>query len=84
MDLLQTLSFSLHKTLSDGLESCGLHEDFCDVFINCLDSHADGTHSLQRIHWWASDAMLNLIKFVLMNEQTYLYLEWPEEESIFS
>ncbi len=21
-----------------------------DVFISCLDSHSDGTHSLQRIH----------------------------------
>ncbi len=30
----------------------------CDVFISCLDSHSDGTHSLQRIHWWASDVML--------------------------
>ncbi len=25
----------------------------CDVFISCLDSHSDGTHSLQRIQWWA-------------------------------
>ncbi len=24
-------------------------------FISCLDSHSDGTHSLQRNHWWASD-----------------------------
>ncbi len=23
---------------------------YCDVFISCLDSHSDGTHSLQRIH----------------------------------
>ncbi len=22
---------------------------YCDVFISCLDSHSDGTHSLQRI-----------------------------------
>ncbi len=29
--------------------------DYCDVFISCLDSHSDGTHSLQRIHWWASE-----------------------------
>ncbi len=21
---------------------------YCDVFISCLDSHSDGTHSLQR------------------------------------
>ncbi len=30
--------------------------DYCDVFISCLDSHSDGTHSLQRIHCWANDA----------------------------
>ncbi len=24
--------------------------DYCDVFISWLDSHSDGTHSLQRIH----------------------------------
>ncbi len=21
--------------------------DYCDVFMSCLDSHSDGTHSLQ-------------------------------------
>ncbi len=35
--------------LIDGLEWCGLLVDYCDVFISCLDSHSDGTHSLQRI-----------------------------------
>ncbi len=50
MNLLQTCSFSLHMTLFDGLEWCGLLVDYCDVFISCLDSHSDGTHSLQRIH----------------------------------
>ncbi len=49
--------FSLQKMLTDGLESCGLLVDYCDVFIRCLDS--DGTHSLQSIHSWASDVMLN-------------------------
>ncbi len=44
---------SLLKTLTDGLECCVLLVDYCDVFISCLDSHSDGTHSLQRIHWWA-------------------------------
>ncbi len=24
--------------------------DYCDVCISCLDSHSDGTHSLQRIY----------------------------------
>ncbi len=23
--------------------------DYCDVFISCLDSDSDGTHSLQKI-----------------------------------
>ncbi len=51
MCFLQTFSFWLYKTLTDGLEWCGLLVDYCDVFISCLDSHSDGTHSLQRIHW---------------------------------
>ncbi len=48
-------SFSLHK-LINGLELAYL---WIIVFIRCLDTHSDGTHSLQRIHWWASDVMLN-------------------------
>ncbi len=46
--------------------------DYCDVFIRCLDSHFDGTHSLQRIHWWASDVMLHFSKSDLMKKQTHL------------
>ncbi len=34
--------------------------DYCDVFIRCLDS--DGTHSLQSIHCWDTDAMLHFSK----------------------
>ncbi len=78
MDLLWTHSFSLHKKLIDGLELCGLLVDYCDVFISCLDSHSDGTHSLQWIHWWASDIMLNSSKSVPMKKQTHLHLIWPE------
>ncbi len=48
--------------------ACGLLVDYCDVFISCLDSHSDGTHSLQKIQWWASDAMLNFSKSVLMEK----------------
>ncbi len=59
---LQTCSFSLHKMLIDELEWCGLLVDYCDVFISCLDSHSDGTHSLQRIHQWASDVILHFSK----------------------
>ncbi len=36
--------------------------DYCGVFIRCLDSHSDGTHSLQSIHWWNSDEMLHFSK----------------------
>ncbi len=57
--------------------------DYCDVFISCLDSHSDGTHSLQRIHWCASDVMLNFSKSVLTEKQTHLHLGWPEGEYIF-
>ncbi len=67
---LQTCSFSLHKTLIDW---SGV--DYCDVFISCLNSHSDGTHSLQRIHWWASDVMLNFSKSVVMKKQTHLILD---------
>ncbi len=45
--------FCLLQMLTDGLEWCGLLVDYCDVFISCLDSHSDGTHSLQSIHCWA-------------------------------
>ncbi len=47
--------FSHHKILIEGI----LVDYYCDVLISCLDSHCDDTHSLHRIHWWASDVMLN-------------------------
>ncbi len=55
---LQTCSFWLHTQDINWWTgvvwiTCGLL--WC--FFSCLDS--DGTHSLQRIHWWASDGMLN-------------------------
>ncbi len=43
-DLFRSYSVS---TLIDELEWCGLFVDYWDVFISCLDSHSDGTHSLQ-------------------------------------
>ncbi len=51
---------------------CGLLVDHCDVFISCLDSHSDGTHSLQMIH----DAELNSSKSVRMNKWTHDHLGW--------
>ena len=55
--------------LTDGLEWCGLL--WC--YISCLDSHSDGTHSLQRIHWWASDVMLHFSK---SDEETNSSTSW--------
>ncbi len=53
---------SLHKMLIDGLETCWLLVDYYDVFISFLDSHSEGTYSLQRIHWWARHVMLKYLQ----------------------
>ncbi len=50
--------------------ACGLY-----VFISCLDSHSDGTHSLQRIHWWTGDVMLNFSK-ICSDEETNTSTCW--------
>ncbi len=49
--------------------------DNCDVFISCLDSHSDGTHSLQRIHWWANDVML-FLQIWWRNKLIYILDGW--------
>ncbi len=62
----------------DGV-GCGLLVDYCDVLINCLDSHSEGTHSI------AEDLLVDssfFSKSVLMKKQTSLHLEWPEGEYI--
>ncbi len=51
MDLFLTnMQFLDLQDANNGLEWCELLVDYCDVFIRCLDSHSDGTHSLQIIH----------------------------------
>ncbi len=50
----------------------------CDVCISCLDSHSDGTHSLQRIHRWASDVMLNYFHLFRWSKKTHLHLGWSK------
>ncbi len=58
----------------------GVTVDYYDIFISCLDSHSGGTHSLQRIHWWAMMSCYfspNLFRW--RNK-----LSWPEGEYIFS
>ncbi len=87
---LQTCIFSLHKMLIDGLEWCGLLwiiVDYCDVFISCLDSHSDGTHSLQRIQvmecyifpnllWWRNKLIYILDDWGWVHFQQILISEW--------
>ncbi len=75
---------SPHKALTDGLDCCGSLVDDCVVFISCLDSHSDGTHSLQSILWWATGVMLHFSTSVLMEKQTDLHLSWPEGEYFLS
>ncbi len=66
--------FLTNTQLFASQELCELLVDYCDVFISCFDSYSDGTHSLQRIHWWASDVKLNFSKSVLMKKQTQIYI----------
>ncbi len=71
--LVLTNNFTLHNLLTDVLEWCVLLVNYCDVLISCLDSHSDGTHSLQRIHCWASDGML---RFSKTDEETNSSTSW--------
>ncbi len=55
--------------------------DYCGVFISCLDCHIDGTHSLKRIHLWASDVMLQIYIYIFFfflysDSQSSLMLFW--------
>ncbi len=43
--------------------------------ISCLNSHSDGTHSLQRILWWTSDVLLNFSKSIPI-KKTNLSTSW--------
>ncbi len=81
MDLL-FINMQLFSSKDVNWWTGGLLVDYCDVFISCLHSHSDGTHSLQSIHWWVSDVMLHFSKSVLMKKQTHLHLGWPEDEYI--
>ncbi len=76
--LVNFVNFKLQFfTSQDGLELCELLLDYCDAFISCLDSHSDGTHSLERIHKWACDVMLNVSKSVLMKKLSASWMVWP-------
>ncbi len=77
MDLFLTNTKLFHKTLLiDGLELFGLLVDYC-----LFGLHSDGTHSLQWIHWWAGNGMLNYSKSV---KKTNSSTSWPFGEYMFS
>ncbi len=40
---LTNMQLGFHKTLTDGLERCGLLVYYFNVCISCLDSHSDDT-----------------------------------------
>ncbi len=48
--------------------TCGLL--WC--FISCLDSHSDGTHSLQSIHCWDTDAVTHFLQIWWRNKLIYI------------
>ncbi len=68
MDLFITnTQISFHKMLNDGLDTCGLLVEYCVVLSAVLDLILMA-HSLQRIHWWASNLMLFLQ--ICLDEET--------------
>ncbi len=74
--------FARKKSVS---ESATKNHDRCiTIFISCLDSHSDGTHSLQMIHWWASDVKKKFSDVLKMSheETNSSTIRWPE--GIFS
>ncbi len=75
MFLKNTQLFASHWWMDwwTGVVWCELLVNYCNVFISCLDSRSDGTHSLQRIHWRASDVMLHFSK---SDEETNSSTSW--------
>ncbi len=70
-------SFLWFKHCDDGfvykqaVEPCGSLSSLWCFFIAVLDWRHPFTAG---IHWWASDAMLNFSKSVLIKKQNYIYL----------
>ncbi len=61
------------KCLVSVSEWCGV--DYLRIIVLFLsaDTYSDGTHSLQSIHWWASDGMLHFYK---PDEETNSSTSW--------
>ncbi len=70
--------FSLLKTLTDGVEWCGLLWCFYQLFGLLFWRHPFTADE----HCWTSDVMLHFSKW-FVEETNYLHLGWPEDEGIF-
>ncbi len=73
VSLLGTFTLFIYKALNNRLTlSCS---------YNRLNSHSDGTHSLQWIHW-ASDVVIRFFQIHSVEEAnsstSWIHLEWPE------
>ncbi len=78
--LIQT-RWLFHWRIDDfkkNLKSSFSRVDYLWFIVMFSFSRSHGTHSLQRIHWWASDILL------LMKKQIHLHLGWPKGEHFFS
>ncbi len=76
--LLQTCSFSLLKTLTDGLEWCGLLWCFYQLFGLSFWRHPfTAEHPL--VNKWCNARFLQIYS----DEETHLRLGWSEDEHIF-
>ncbi len=66
LKVLKRIFIDLFTNAVDGLESSGLFVDYYDAFIRCLDSHSDGTHSLQS-NYFSKDGLSCLNIFLWHN-----------------
>ncbi len=57
---------------------------YCDAFISWLDFHSDGTHLLQRIHWWTNDEMLNFSKSGCKSLWIKVAAKWINKNTYYS
>ncbi len=95
---LKTSKFVLQTQLFTSQDFNSSCVDYYDVFISCLDSHSDGTHSLQRIHWnsfkkphWIEynhlhkhDFTNNLRKFIHLGIHKWVTLFiWKDQEKMY-
>ncbi len=76
-------SISIHNMSIDELE------DYPWIllmfFINCLDSHSDGTHSLQRMmsKWWNATFVLSCSDEETNSSTSWMVLVWVHFQQIF-